>query len=51
MIANEISNSRKAVGGPATKFVYFIIKFHHPVDQTELIRLSGLPRRTVQGVY
>jgi phosphosulfolactate synthase len=50
LIANEISNSRKAVGGPATKFVYFIIKFHHPVDQTELIRLSGLPRRTVQGV-
>ena len=50
MIANEIPNSRKAVGGPATKFVYFIIQFHHPVDQTELIRLSGLPRRTVQGV-
>ena len=50
MIANEIVNSKDAVGGPATKFVYFIIKIHHPIDQSELIRLSGLPRRTVQGV-
>ena len=41
---------KQPIGGPATKFVYFIIKSHHPVDQTELIRLTDLPRRTIQGV-
>jgi len=41
---------RKPIGGPATKFVYFLIKSHHPIDQSELIRLSDLPRRTIQGV-
>ena len=41
---------RKPTGGPATKFVYFLIKSHHPIDQSELIRFSDLPRRTIQGV-
>ena len=41
---------RKPIGGPATKFVYFLIKSHHPIDQSELIRFSDLPRRTIQGV-
>jgi phosphosulfolactate synthase len=41
---------RKPIGGPATKFVYFLIKSHHPIDQSELIRISDLPRRTIQGV-
>ena len=30
------------------KFIYFIIKAIHPIDQTELMRISELPRRTIQ---
>ena len=33
-------------GGPSVKFIYFIIKSFHPIDQTELMRISELPRRT-----
>ncbi len=36
-------------GGPATKFVYFIIKIKHPIDQVELMEMTKLPRRTVQS--
>ncbi len=36
-------------GGPATKFIYYIIKNKHPIDQTELINITLLPRRTVQN--
>lgn len=36
-------------GGPAAKFVYFIIKSKHPIDQVELMEMSRLPRRTVQS--
>lgn len=36
-------------GGPALKFVYYIIKNKNPIDQTELINLSHMPRRTVQS--
>jgi phosphosulfolactate synthase len=36
-------------GGPAAKFIYFIIKTKHPVEQGELISVSHLPRRTVQA--
>ncbi len=35
-------------GGPAAKFIYYIIKTKHPIEQSELINLSFLPRRTVQ---
>ncbi|HSB56443.1 MAG TPA: phosphosulfolactate synthase [Nitrosopumilaceae archaeon] len=35
-------------GGPAAKFIYYIIKTKHPIEQSELINLSYLPRRTVQ---
>jgi phosphosulfolactate synthase len=37
------------LGGPSIKFIYFIIKSLHPIDQTELMRISELPRRTVQA--
>ena len=48
---SEMSYKRKKiVGGPAAKFVYYIIRSHHPIDQTRLIRLTDLPRRTIQGV-
>lgn len=36
-------------GGPASKFIYYIIKTKNPVDQSELLSLSHLPRRTVQA--
>lgn len=36
-------------GGPAAKFIYYIIKAKHPVEQGELISESHLPRRTVQA--
>ena len=36
-------------GGPAAKFIYYIIKSKHPIEQSDLISLSHLPRRTVQG--
>ena len=36
-------------GGPAPKFIYYIIKTKHPIEQSDLIGLSHLPRRTVQG--
>lgn len=36
-------------GGPASKFIYYIIKTKHPIEQAELVRLSRLPRRTVQS--
>jgi phosphosulfolactate synthase len=43
------SNFRNISGGPSVKFIYFILKSLHPIDQTELIRISELPRRTVQA--
>jgi phosphosulfolactate synthase len=43
------SNFRNISGGPSVKFIYFIIKSLHPIDQTELMRISELPRRTIQA--
>ena len=44
------SNFRNNIsGGPSVKFIYFIIKSLHPIDQTELMRISELPRRTIQA--
>jgi phosphosulfolactate synthase len=36
-------------GSPAAKFVYFVIRSKHPIDQVELMALTHLPRRTVQS--
>jgi phosphosulfolactate synthase len=36
-------------GGPAAKFMYYIIKTKYPIDQSELTNISHLPRRTVQA--
>jgi phosphosulfolactate synthase len=35
--------------GPASKFIYYIIKTKNPIDQSELISLSHLPRTTIQN--
>ncbi|MDQ3839752.1 MAG: phosphosulfolactate synthase [Thermoproteota archaeon] len=45
-----VSNLRKdPEGGPAAKFMYYIIKTKYPIDQSELTNISHLPRRTVQA--
>jgi phosphosulfolactate synthase len=48
--AYNISYLRKSSeGGPASKFVHYIIKANHPVEQSDLISLTHLPRRTIQS--
>ena len=42
-------NFRNLSGGPSVKFIFFIIKSFHPIDQTELMQISEIPRRTVQA--
>lgn len=42
-------NRKEPEGGPAPKFIYYIIKTKHPIEQSELIALTHLPRRTVQN--
>lgn len=44
----NIAYLKETKGGPSSKFVYFIIKTKNPIDQTELINLTNLPRRTIQ---
>lgn len=44
-----IKVSRNVVGSPATKFVYHLIQTNKFLDQTAIIQMSGLPRRTVQS--
>ena len=45
----SLRTSRSVKGPPATKFLYFLLESHRGLDQTELVRLSRLPRRTVQS--
>jgi len=36
-------------GSPAAKFVYYLLESHHSLDQSDLVRISRLARRTVQS--
>lgn len=36
-------------GSPAAKFVHYLLETHRNLDQGEIVRLSRLPRRTVQS--
>ncbi|MCI4324156.1 MAG: phosphosulfolactate synthase [Thermoplasmata archaeon] len=45
----SVRTSRNVKGPPATKFLYFLLESYHGLDQSELVRLSRLPRRTVQS--
>ncbi|HEV8050513.1 MAG TPA: DNA mismatch repair protein MutT, partial [Thermoplasmata archaeon] len=45
----SIRSSRNVRGPPATKFLYFLLETYRGLDQSELVRLSRLPRRTVQS--
>lgn len=40
---------REVSGSPAAKFVHFLLETHRTLDQGEIVRLSRLPRRTVQS--
>ena len=45
-----MSFSQKEIGGsPAAKFIYYLIKTKHPIEQSDLIGITRLPRRTVQS--
>jgi phosphosulfolactate synthase len=41
--------SKNPEGSPGAKFVYFVMKSKHPIDQVELMNLTNLPRRTIQS--
>ncbi|MGE5634470.1 MAG: phosphosulfolactate synthase [Deltaproteobacteria bacterium] len=45
----NIPTFKNITGGPSVKFIYFLIKSIPPIDQTELMRVSELPRRTIQA--
>lgn len=45
----SLRSSRSVRGPPATKFLYFLLETYRGLDQSELVRLSRLPRRTVQS--
>jgi phosphosulfolactate synthase len=48
--AFSVSNlTKNPEGSPAAKFVYFVMKSKHPIDQVELMNMTNLPRRTVQS--
>jgi len=36
-------------GGPAAKFIYYLINTKYPIEQSDLIRITHLPRRTIQS--
>ena len=45
-----MSFSQKEIGGgPASKFIYYLIKTKNPIEQSDLIGITHLPRRTVQS--
>lgn len=44
-----IRSAKDVDGPPAAKFLYYLLESYRGVDQSELVRLSRLPRRTVQS--
>ncbi len=44
-----LRSGRAIRGPPATKFLYYLLETYRGLDQSELMRLSRLPRRTVQS--
>jgi phosphosulfolactate synthase len=44
-----IKASGNIAGSPATKFVYYLIQSNKFLDQTVMMQMSGLPRRTIQS--
>lgn len=46
---NILTIKKELGGGPAVKFVYYIISNKYPIEQSEIINLTNLPRRTIQN--
>lgn len=44
-----LRSGRGVKGSPATKFLFFLLESYRGLDQSELVRISRLPRRTVQS--
>lgn len=44
-----IRTGRTVNGPPAAKFLYYLLETYRGTDQSELVQLSRLPRRTVQS--
>jgi phosphosulfolactate synthase len=45
-----MSFTRKQINGsPASKFIYYLTKTKNPIEQTELINFTQLPRRAIQS--
>jgi phosphosulfolactate synthase len=44
-----LRSARSVRGPPATKFLYYLLETYRGLDQSELVRISRLPRRTVQS--
>lgn len=48
--AGGTSGRAREIGGPpAAKFLFFLLERHRGLDQGQLVKLSRLPRRTVQS--
>jgi len=47
--ATTTVNGKDIGGPPAAKFLYYLLERHRGLDQSQLTRLSRLPRRTVQS--
>lgn len=45
----SIRHSRTVRGPPAAKFLYFLLETYRGLDQTQLVHMSRLPRRTIQS--
>ncbi len=37
-----------SAGGPSIKFTLFVIRHYQPIDQKEIVSMTGLPKRTIQ---
>jgi len=48
-VFGNVNLREEPAGGPAAKFIYYLIKTKNPIEQSELIAISRLPRRTVQN--
>lgn len=44
-----VDNTVKVTGPPSNKFVYYIVANHGPVDQAQIMELTGMNRKTVQN--
>lgn len=44
-----VDHTTKVSGAPSNKFVFYIVANHGPVDQTMLMEITGMNRKTIQN--